>query len=87
MPVFPAAVMAVAAGVPQLANVNPVKFSKKMTVKFYQDSLAPKIATTEYEGEIKDMGSEIEIRVLMTPRLAITPRAAQRQCTMLIRRL
>lgn len=59
---WPTASLSVAGGTPQLANVNPVVFSQKMITKFYQSSVVPQIATLEYEGEIKDIGSEVEIR-------------------------
>lgn len=55
--------MNTAAGTPQLAGiVSPSLFSGILTVKYYQLDLVSKIANTNYEGEIKQLGSEVVIR-------------------------
>lgn len=51
-------------GVPSHSGTNiPVIFSGKLLVKFYEASILTHIANTDYEGEIKDKGDKVEIRV------------------------
>jgi hypothetical protein len=60
----------VATGVPQLSGiVSPTIWSGKLLVKFYEASVIPSISNTEYEGDIKDMGDQVEIRT--TPDITI----------------
>ncbi len=61
----------VASGVPQLSGiVSPTIWSGKLLVKFYDASVIPAISNTEYEGDIKDMGDQVEIRT--TPDITIS---------------
>lgn len=61
----------VASGVPQLSGiVSPTIWSGKLLVKFYEASVIPAISNTEYEGDIKDMGDQVEIRT--TPDITIS---------------
>ena len=61
----------VASGVPQLSGiVSPTIWSGKLLVKFYEASVIPSISNTEYEGDIKDMGDQVEIRT--TPDITIS---------------
>lgn len=60
----------VATGVPQLSGIiSPTIWSGKLLVKFYEASVIPSISNTEYEGDIKDMGDQVEIRT--TPDITI----------------
>lgn len=55
---------------PQLSGITiPTIWSGKLLVKFYEASVIPAIANTEYEGEIQDHGDQVEIRT--TPDIAI----------------
>ena len=55
----------VADGVPSHhGNYTPTLFSKKLLVKFYLATVFGRIANTDYEGEIKDMGDTVEIRTV-----------------------
>ena len=58
-------------GDPQLGGiVSPTIWSGKLLVKFYEASVVPAIANTEYEGEIKDYGDQVNIR--STPNITIS---------------
>lgn len=61
----------VTTGYPQLSGiVSPTIWSGKLLVKFYEASVIPAISNTEYEGDIKDMGDQVEIR--STPDITIS---------------
>lgn len=51
-----------------LANRNfiPERWSLRMQVKFYANTVTPSITNTDWEGEIKDAGSIVYIRVIPT---------------------
>ena len=55
---------------PQLSGITiPTVWSGKLLIKFYEASVIPAIANTEYEGEISDYGDKVEIR--STPDITI----------------
>ncbi|WP_319764515.1 hypothetical protein [Maridesulfovibrio sp.] len=57
-------------GVPSHSGTNiPVIFSGKLLVKFYGASILTHISNTDYEGEIKDKGDTVKIR--LTPDITI----------------
>lgn len=57
-------------GTPQLSGITiPTVWSGKLLIKFYEASVVPAIANTEYEGEISDHGDKVEIR--STPDITI----------------
>jgi hypothetical protein len=60
----------VAAGVTQMAGLgSPEIWSPKLLVKFYEATCVAAISNTDYEGEIKKMGSKVIIRT--TPDVTI----------------
>jgi len=63
--------MPVAAGHPQLSGsvVPNAIWSGKLLVKFYEATVLADISNTEYEGEIANMGDQVEIRT--TPSITI----------------
>ena len=75
--------VAVAAGVPQFSGTFiPDIWSSKLLIKFYDAVVVAAISNTDYEGEIKDQGDEVEIR--QTP--DITIRDYQKGQSLLIQR-
>lgn len=60
----------VAGGYPQRSGIiSPTIWSGKLLVKFYDASVIPAISNTDYEGDIKDMGDQVEIRT--TPSITV----------------
>jgi len=58
-------------GDPQLGGItSPTIWSGKLLVKFYEASVVPAISNTDYEGEIKDFGDQVQIR--STPDITIS---------------
>jgi hypothetical protein len=58
-------------GDPQLGGItSPTIWSGKLLVKFYEASVIPAISNTEYEGDIKDFGDQVNIR--STPDITIS---------------
>lgn len=58
------------AGFPQRSGIlSPTIWSGKLLVNFYAASVLPAISNTDYEGDIKDQGDQVEIRT--TPAITI----------------
>lgn len=62
---MPTSVARVGANLPN-GNFLPEVWSKKLQAKFYAASVIPAIANHDWEGEIKDKGSKVQIRVRPT---------------------
>lgn len=55
----------VAQGVPSnFGTLNPLVFSKKWCLKWYEGSCLTNVTNTDYEGEIKEQGDTLRIRLI-----------------------
>src|SRR6185312_11088377 len=66
------AVYPIAAGQPDYSgNIIPTLWSRKLLERFYDAAVVPAISTTDYLGEIKNMGDTVVIN--QVPDITITP--------------